>query len=88
VTESMIELADVERVAALLDARCADLNEKDRSALHAIFALAGRAVAPESDEVRGFELDSGGIPLSGGLNLGGSLFQSFQWGVGRKGWED
>jgi hypothetical protein len=47
--------ADVERVAAQVDARCADLGEADRRVLEGVFALAGTAAAAQlDDDVSGF----------------------------------
>jgi hypothetical protein len=54
-TEATIDLNDVKRLAAALDA--VDLEDRDRATLHAVFALAGRAVADShDDEVSGFSL--------------------------------
>ena len=41
---STFTMSDVERLAANLDPVCAELDEKDRDLLHAIFAWAGQSV--------------------------------------------
>jgi hypothetical protein len=70
--ETTFKLADVERLAAILDAKCVDLDDKDRTLLHGIFALAGQASAGEPEEVSGFGL----LPFEPTT----SLFGSFQLG--------
>jgi hypothetical protein len=83
-TETTLELADVECLAATLDA--VDLDDKDRATLHAIFALAGQATAGQSDEVSGFSIVyqmPGSGPGQVGIVIQGSFLDSFQWGVGR-----
>jgi hypothetical protein len=90
-SETTFELSDVEHLAAKLDA--VDLDEKDRATLHAIFALAGQAVAGESeneDEVSGFSFQGvggdgspGAIIFVGGITSGG-VFDSFSLGLVRK----
>ncbi len=89
----MTTLRDVERLASTLDA--ANLDDTDRATLHAVFALAGQAVAGEGDEVSGFSIvyqmpggagGTSGFEYGGSVSMGdGSCFQSFQWGVGRAG---
>lgn len=70
-TETTLQPGDVERLASALEPLCVDFDAKDRATLHAIFALAGKSAAGEAeDEVSGFALP-------------GTLFDSFQWGVGR-----
>ena len=58
-------MSDVERLAARLDPVCAELDERDRDLLHAVFAWAGQAVGGEAAEVEGFGTLS--PPLAGGL---------------------
>ncbi len=74
-TEVTIGMSDVERLAARLDA--VDLSDEDRSALHAIFGLAGRAIntdaGADADEVSGFALES----IQWGGSSGGNLFGTF-----------
>jgi hypothetical protein len=90
-TEMTFDLADVERLAATLDVLCVGLDDKDRATLHAVFALAGQAVAGENeDEVSGFSLQStggdgspGAIIFVGGI-LSGGVFDSFSLGLVRK----
>ena len=52
---STFTMSDVERLAANLDPVCAELDEKDRDLLHAIFAWAGQSVSGEPVEVEGFD---------------------------------
>lgn len=76
-----LELADVERLAGALEA--IDLDDENRANLHAIFVLAGRAKAEESEaDVTGF------VDEASPRVLGADLFGSFQWGMGRVGRED
>jgi hypothetical protein len=76
---SEIGLADVERLATVLDE--AELDEEDRATLHAVFALAGRAAARDGapdadadadDEVAGFSFSTDPNSLLGSFQLGGS----------------
>ena len=70
-TETTFELADVERLAATLDA--VDLDDTDRATLHAVFALAGRAAADEREnEVSGFLLPAIRGGLMGSFQLDGT----------------
>ncbi len=59
------ELSVVEHLAARLEPVCAELEQRDRSLLHAIFAWAGEAVMEEA-EVSGFTNDLLGLS---GLSL-------------------
>ena len=87
-----IDVNDVKRLAETLDT--ADLGDKDRATLHAVFALAGQAVS-QDDEVSGFSIvyqmpgGAGGISGPGTsqpAGMGdGSCFQSFQWGASTHG---
>jgi hypothetical protein len=69
-----IRLADVERLAAALEA--AELGEEERAMLHAVFALAGSAAAQGAsdgeDEVAGFSLSVVPDSLLGSFQLGGT----------------
>jgi len=58
-------MSDVERLAARLDPVCAELDERERDLLHAVFAWAGQAVAGEAAEVEGFGAFTS--PVGGGL---------------------
>ena len=88
-TETTFDLGDVKRLAAALDAF--DLEDQDRDALRAIFALAGQAAAGDNEnEVSGFALDAADgllLPAISHANIGGSLFASFQWGARKAGGE-
>jgi hypothetical protein len=80
-TETTFELADVKRLAAALDV--VELGSRDRATLHAIFALAGQAIAGHNEiEVSGFQFDPVVIEIVGRPTTGAgeSLFGSFQLG--------
>ena len=86
-TETTIDLADVQRLAATLDA--VNLDSKDRATAHAVFAVAGQGtVGVNDDEVSGFAVDAFLRFDSASPSLTGNLFDSFQWGVGRHGREE
>jgi hypothetical protein len=87
VADTTFTIADVERLAGVLDS--VELDDQDRRTLHAVFALAGSAVAGEDDEVSGFAFDAylsikgsnnGAIAPSKNPATGG-LFGSFTLGV-------
>ena len=80
-SEKAFALGDVERLAAALDTKCADLDDRDQATLHAVFTLAGRAAAVgNEDEVSGFGSSPQAIIFVGGITQGG-LFNSFQLGT-------
>jgi hypothetical protein len=85
-TAFTFEMSDVERLGALLDERCADLDERDGSLLHADFAWAGAAVGADDGEVEGFALPGGAISDIGTAQsfCKGTHYieiMSFSWGV-------
>jgi hypothetical protein len=72
--------------SGLLDERCADLDERDRALLHAVFAWAGAAVGTDAGEVEGFALPGGAISDVGTAKscYNGTHcieIMSFSWGV-------
>jgi len=77
-------MSDVERLAARLDPVCAELDERDRDLLHAVFAWAGRAVGGEAGEVEGFGALS--PPVGGGLantfGRGPQYIELYSWSFG------
>ncbi len=81
---------DIERLASKLDALSDQLGQDDRATLEAVFAWAGRGVAPEGEEVSGFAFDTyftaGGLSQSFAAGAGSSehIFEisSFSWGAG------
>jgi hypothetical protein len=88
-TETTLDLGDVERLATTLDA--VSLDEKDRATLHAVFALAGQAAAAGSDEVSGFSIvyQRPGSPAVGGWDLFGTFKGGMDWsGPGDEGPEE
>jgi hypothetical protein len=80
VADSTLDLGDVERLAGILDA--VELDEQDRTTLHAVFALAGQAAS--SDEVSGFAFDTylstGGAGGAGGGTPPQGAFHAFTLG--------
>ena len=77
-------MSDVERLAARLDPVCAELDERDRDLLHAVFAWAGQAVAAEAAEVEGFDASS--PAMVGGLadtfGRGPQSIEIYSWSFG------
>jgi hypothetical protein len=77
-------MSDVERLTASLDPLCAELDERDRELLHAVFAWAGQAVGSEAAEVEGFGALS--PPMVGGLantfGRGPQYIEIYSWSFG------
>jgi len=77
-------MSDVERLADSLDPVCAELDERDRDLLHAVFAWAGQVVGGEAAEVEGFDALS--PPMGGGMadtfGRGPQYIELYSWSFG------